>query len=188
MTQRLGHYRVLDRVGSGATGVVYRARDERLDRDVAIKVLSGDTFSDAARTRLRKEARAISRAVHPAIATIHDLASDGTTDFLVMELVPGPTVADRIAKGPLEEREVIEIGRQLAAGLQAAHAAGVIHRDIKPSNLKITADGRLKILDFGIAQLRTLGTETTRTGTMLGGIAGTLPYMAPEQLHGLPAE
>ena len=98
MTQRLGPYRVLDRVGSGATGVVYRARDERLDRDVAIKVLSGDTFSDAARTRLRKEARAISRAVHPAIATIHDLASDGGTDFLVMELVPGPTVADRIAK------------------------------------------------------------------------------------------
>jgi serine/threonine protein kinase len=188
MTQRLGHYRVLDRVGSGATGVVYRARDERLERDVAIKVLSGDTVSDAARTRLRKEARAISRAVHPAIATIHDLASDGTTDFLVMELVPGPTVADRIAKGPIAEREVIDIGRQLAAGLQAAHAAGVIHRDIKPSNLKITADGRLKILDFGIAQLRTIGTETTRTGTMLGGIAGTLPYMAPEQLHGLPAD
>lgn len=182
--QRFGHYRVLERVGSGAMGVVYRAVDERLDREVAIKVLATGTLDETSRLRLRKEARAISRAVHPAVATVHDLATDGDQDFLVMEFVAGSTLADRIAEGPLEESEVIALGCQLASGLAAAHGAGVVHRDIKPSNLKITPDGRLKILDFGIAQLRPSSNETTRTGTNQGRAVGTIPYMSPEQLRG----
>jgi serine/threonine-protein kinase len=182
--QQFGHYRVVERVGSGAMGVVYRATDERLDRDVAIKILGSGTLDEAARLRLRKEARALSRAAHPTVATVHELATVGDQDFLVMELVPGETVADRLAQGPLEEPEVIALGCQLASGLAAAHAAGVVHRDIKPSNLKITPDGRLKILDFGVAQLRPSSTETTRTGTNPGRAVGTIPYMSPEQLRG----
>ena len=183
--ERFGHYRVVECVGSGAMGVVYRAHDERLDREVAIKVLAGGTLDETARAQLRKEARAISRAVHPSVATVHDLATDGDRDFLVMEFVEGPTLADRIAQGPLPEPEVVALGCQLASGLSAAHAAGVVHRDIKPSNLKITPDGRLKILDFGIAQLRPTSIETTRTGTSPGRPAGTLPYMSPEQIRGV---
>ena len=182
--QQFGHYRVVERVGSGAMGVVYRATDERLDRDVAIKILGSGTLDESARLRLRKEARALSRAAHPTVATVHELATVGNQDFLVMELVPGDTVADRLAQGPLEEPEVISLGCQLASGLAAAHAAGVVHRDIKPSNLKITPDGRLKILDFGVAQLRPSSTETTRTGTNPGRAVGTIPYMSPEQLRG----
>ena len=169
-------------------GVVYRARDETLDRDVALKVLAEGMLDPAARGRLRKEARALSRAVHPSIATVYDFGSDGDLDFIVMELVGGPTLAERLEAGPLDESTVVDLGRQLALGLGAAHAAGVIHRDVKPSNLKVTPDGRLKILDFGIA-LQTLGeTDTTRTVSFAERFAGTLPYMAPEQLKGAEAD
>jgi tetratricopeptide (TPR) repeat protein len=186
--QRVGHYLVLERVGSGAMGVVYRARDEQLDRDVAIKVLTAGSVDQTARARLRKEARAISRAVHPAIAAVHELGSDGDCDFLVMEFVPGQTLAEFAATGPRAEAEVVALGCQLAGGLAAAHAAGVVHRDIKPGNLKVTPEGLLKILDFGIAHLRPSGTQTTQTGTASSQVPGTLPYMAPEQIRGAPPD
>ena len=186
--RQLGHYTVVEHIGSGAMGVVYRARDDTLDRDVALKVLSGGALDPAARGRLRKEARALSRAVHPSIATVYDFGSEADLDFIVMELVTGPTLAQRLAAGPLSEPDVIDLGRQLALGLAAAHAAGVIHRDVKPSNLKLTPDGRLKILDFGIAIQGLSDTETTKTSSLAGRIMGTLPYIAPEQLRGAEAD
>ena len=177
--RQLGHYTVVEHIGAGAMGVVYRARDERLDRDVALKVLATGSLDLAGRGRLRKEARALSRAVHPSIATVHDLGLEGDVDFIVMELVIGPTVSERLASGPFSESETVDLGRQLALGLAAAHAAGVIHRDIKPANLKVTADGHLKILDFGVAVLGLGDVDTTRAETLTGRIVGTIPYMAP---------
>jgi serine/threonine-protein kinase len=182
--RKLEHYIVLERIGSGAMGVVYRAHDELLDRDVALKVLAGGALDPAGRGRLRKEARALSRAVHPSIATVHDFGSEGDLDFIVMELIPGPTLAQRLAEGPVGEADVIDLGCQLTLGLAAAHAAGVVHRDVKPSNLKLTPDGRLKILDFGIALQALSATDATRTATLAGRAAGTLPYMAPELVRG----
>src|SRR3954453_20565229 len=117
-------------------GVVYLAHDISLARDVALKVLPNDRLDASARKRLQKEARALSKVTHPSIATVYELGSDGDLDFIAMELVKGPTAAERVAEGALSEVEVIDLGRQLALGLSAAHAAGVIHRDIKPSNLK----------------------------------------------------
>jgi serine/threonine protein kinase len=186
--RQLGHYTVVEHIGSGAMGVVYRARDETLDRDVALKVLAEGMLDPAARGRLRKEARSLSRAVHPSIATVYDFGSDGDLDFIVMELVAGPTLAERLEAGPLDESAVVDLGRQLALGLGAAHAAGVIHRDVKPSNLKVTPDGRLKILDFGIALQAVGETDPTKTASFAERFAGTLPYMAPEQLKGAEAD
>jgi tetratricopeptide (TPR) repeat protein len=186
--RQLGHYTVVEHIGSGAMGVVYRARDDTLDRDVALKILPGGTLDPAARGRLKKEARALSRAAHPSIATVYDFGTEGDLDFIVMELVPGETLSQRLAAGPLSDATVLDLGQQLALGLGAAHAAGVIHRDVKPSNLKVTPDGRLKILDFGVALQSVSDTETTRTASGAGRMAGTLPYMAPEQLRGAEAD
>lgn len=185
----LGHFRVIEQVGAGGMGVVYRGRDERLDRDVALKVLPTSLLADsAARRRFRQEALALSRLNHPNIATVHDFVTENGLDILVMEFVPGITLSERLKSGPLPQADVVELGMQLAAGVQCAHAAGVIHRDLKPGNLRLTDDGRLKILDFGLARL--LGPETslmsTHTSTDQGRPAGTLQYMAPEQLRGEP--
>lgn len=183
--QTLGHYRIVEKIGAGGMGEVYRALDEHLDRDVAIKVLPRKTFSDeSARKHFRKEALALSKLNHPNIATVHDFDTQQGTDFLVMEYVPGVTLSERIANRALPESKITCLGLQLAEGLAAAHEQRVIHRDLKPNNLRLTPDGRLKILDFGLAKLAqstTLEAETeseTRTG------AGTLPYMSPEQLKG----
>lgn len=183
----LGHYRILETLGSGGMGVVYRARDERLQRDVALKVLVRDRqAAEAGRPRFRQEALALSRINHPSIATVFDFDSVGDTDFLVMELIGGATLAEKLAGGPLPEREVRRIGLQLGEGLAAAHEAGVIHRDLKPRNVQVAPDGRLKILDFGIATLRRLPEpdETSATGPIVdsGPVYGTPPYVAPEQL------
>jgi len=184
----LGHYRVLEKVGAGGMGEVYRARDEHLDREVAIKVLPPGTLADeSARKRFRKEAIALSRLNHPNIATIHDFDTQDGVDFLVMEYIPGTTLSDKIAGKPLTEKEVINLGAQLADGLAAAHEHGVTHRDLKPGNLRLMSDGRLKILDFGLAKLQLPTSPTATTAQSFGetqGIAGTLPYMAPEQLLG----
>src|SRR5687768_16062501 len=136
-------------------GVVYRARDERLERDVAIKVLPEQTLTDElARRRFRQEALALSRINHPGIATIYDVGSDGGTDFLVMEFIRGTSLDDRLLmRGPMAEEEVIAVALELANALAAAHDQGVLHRDLKPANLRLTTDGRLKILDFGIARI-----------------------------------
>jgi eukaryotic-like serine/threonine-protein kinase len=184
--QILGHYRILEQIGAGGMGVVYRAHDERLDRDVALKVLTPGALADeAARKRFRKEALALSRLNHPNIAMVFDFDTQDDMDFLVIEYIPGTTLDASVGPGVLPEKQVIRLGLQLAEGLAAAHEQGVVHRDLKPSNLRITPDGRLKILDFGIARLLpTSERQATETLTEAQGVTGTLPYMAPEQLQG----
>ena len=184
---QLGHYRIVERIGAGGMGEVYRAQDEHLGRDVAIKVLPPGTLSDeTARKRFRNEALTLSRLNHPNIATVHDFDTQAGVDFLVMEYVPGTTLSEKLAAGPLPEKEVARLGVQLAEGLTAAHEQAVIHRDLKPGNLRLTPDGRLKILDFGLARLvqPVSGTAETETLSETRAVAGTLPYMAPEQLKG----
>ncbi|MGC2467116.1 MAG: serine/threonine-protein kinase [Candidatus Acidiferrum sp.] len=187
--QKFGRYRIEEQIGAGGMGVVYRAYDEKLERDLAIKVLTPGALNDeVARKRFRNEARILSRLNHPSIQTIHDFDTFDGHDFLVSELVPGASLDARLRSGAMSEKEVVNLGIQLAQGLTAAHAAGVLHRDLKPANLRVTLDGRLKILDFGLA---TLSPEAlSRLSTTLSmadapsGIAGTLPYMSPEQLLG----
>jgi serine/threonine protein kinase/tetratricopeptide (TPR) repeat protein len=189
--ETVSHYRILEKLGSGGMGVVYRARDERLDRDVAIKVLpAGLLADDAARKHFRKEALALSKLNHPNIETVHDFDTQAGVDFLVMEYIPGKTLSDKLAEGPLPEKEIAPLGAQLAQGLAAAHDQRIVHCDLKPSNLRITPDGRLKILDFGVAKLLRPVSEgaTTESLTETLAVAGTLPYMAPEQLRGEPAD
>lgn len=185
MQETLGHYRVLEPIGSGGMGTVYRARDERLERDVAIKVLSGvGPIDEEARRRFRREALALSKLNHPNVATIHDFDTFGEMDVLVMEHIPGRDLADALREGPLPEREIARLGQQLVSALEAAHARGVIHRDLKPGNIRITPDGRVKVLDFGLAQALQLGGDATTASLSAPGFAGTLPYMAPEQVRG----
>ncbi|MGE5110697.1 MAG: protein kinase domain-containing protein, partial [Acidobacteriaceae bacterium] len=182
---RLGHYRLLEQIGSGGMGVVYRAWDEHLDRDVAVKVLSPHLLVDEnVRKRFRKEARSLSKVNHPNIATIHDFATQDDLDYLVMEFVPGKTLRDRISDGPVPETEVTNLASQLAHGLAAAHERGLVHRDLKPENIRLTLDGRLKILDFGLAKLVRQRTDLLTTEANITAVVGTLPYMAPEQLVG----
>ncbi len=182
----LSHYRILEKIGAGGMGEVYRARDEHLARDVAIKILPAGTFgNETARKRFRKEALILSKLNHPNIATIHDFDTQEGVDFLVMEYIPGVTLSDKIGAAPLPVKEIVRISQQFAEGLAAAHAQGVVHRDLKPPNLRLTTDGRLKILDFGLAQLRLPAANTTTTDSLSEShpFAGTLPYMSPEQLQ-----
>jgi len=168
-------------------GVVYLAYDEHLDREVALKVLlPGTLANDSARRKFRNEALALSKLNHPNIATVHDFDTDDSLDFLVMELIEGVTLSAKLLKGSLQQKDVIALGAQIADGLTAAHDRGVIHRDLKPANLRITADGRCKILDFGLAKLRLSAKDGPATETLSEGslIEGTLPYMAPEQVLG----
>ena len=184
--QRLSHYVVVEKIGAGGMGVVYRAHDEQLERDVAIKVLPAGMLSDeAARRRFRKEALALAKLNHPNIATVHEFGSEDGLDFLVTEYIPGITLDQELKDSGLPLKEVVRLGTQLALGLEAAHGQGVVHRDLKPGNLRITPDGRLKILDFGLAQLMPQGDASLATLTDSHGmLMGTLPYMAPEQLRG----
>ena len=174
-------------------GEVYLAHDLRLDRDVALKVLHPGTLSgETARKRFRQEALALSRLNHPNIATAYDFDSDGATSFLVMEYVSGETLSQKVREGSLGEKDVVRLGLQLAEGLAAAHEQGVIHRDLKPGNTRLTSDGRLKILDFGLSKLLQVQGETAETATIsLNGpfdLVGTLAYMAPEQFRGQPVD
>lgn len=183
----LGHYRILEKIGVGGMGEVYRARDEHLDREVAIKVLPPGTLADeSSRKRFRKEALALSKLNHPNIATIHDFDTQQGMDFLVMEYIPGTMLSDKIGGRPLPEKEIANLGAQLAGGVAAAHEHGVVHCDLKPGNLRLTLEGRLKILDFGLARLvRPVSPDvTTESLTETKTAAGTLPYMAPEQVLG----
>jgi eukaryotic-like serine/threonine-protein kinase len=189
--QRLSHYRVVERIGAGGMGVVYLAHDEQLDRDVAIKVLPTRSLTDeAAHRQFRKEALSLARLNHPNIATVHEFGSQDGVDFLVTEYIAGMTLDVKLAGGALPPAEVVRLGVQLAAGLEAAHQQGIVHRDLKPSNLRLTTDGRLKILDFGLARLIPRASELGMTATMTGQqeTSGTLPYMAPEQLSGEVAD
>jgi len=154
MIPQLSHYRLIERIGAGGMGIVYRAHDEQLDRDVAIKVLPRGSLTDeVARKRFRKEALALARLNHPNVATVHEFGSDDGVDFLVTEYIAGMTMDAKLAAGALPPSEVFRLGLQLAQGLSAAHQQGIVHRDLKPGNLRLTTDGRLKILDFGLAQL-----------------------------------
>ncbi len=187
--QILGHFRLIEQIAAGGMGIVYRARDERLERDVAVKVLNAKTLGDiGAQTRFRREALILSRLNHPNVEAVYDFHSEQGLDYLVLEYVPGASLDERLREGPLAEREVVSLGVQLARGLAAAHARGILHRDLKPGNLRVTPEHVLKILDFGLAQLFGLPDEKTfteaETVTMEAPtLAGTLPYMAPEQLE-----
>ncbi len=186
MQATLSHYRILEQIGAGGMGVVYRAHDERLDRDVALKVLPpSNSIESDARKRFHKEALMLSKLNHPNIATVHEFDTQDGTDFLVEEFIDGLSLDVMLASGPLSDKEIINLGSQLVEGLAAAHGHGVIHRDLKPANVRVTPDARLKILDFGLAVIlrgEPGPTALTESLTETRGIAGTLPYMAPEQL------
>jgi serine/threonine protein kinase/tetratricopeptide (TPR) repeat protein len=188
--QILGHYRIIEEIGAGGMGVVYRARDEELERDVALKVLPVRALSnDSARRHFRREALALAKLNHPNIATIYEFGSQECTDFLVMEYVSGQTLAERLASGPLREREVITLGMQIAAALEEAHGRSIVHRDLKPSNIVIATRGQAKVLDFGLAKLlRPEEGLSTDSLTDSRGAPGTFPYMSPEQLRGEPVD
>src|SRR3954466_14960447 len=188
----LGRYRLLEQIGAGGMGVVYRAHDERLGRDVAIKLLTpGSIRSVVARHQVRNEAVALSRLSHPNIETIFEFDSIDECDFLVVELIPGVSLDELLGRGPLPQTLAVSLTMQLMRGLAAAHEKGIIHRDLKPSNLRLTPDSFLKILDFGIAHIgddkdkesHDLTTETHSTV-----LTGTLAYMSPEQLRGAPLD
>ena len=190
--QQFGHYEVESRLGSGGVGEVYLGRDVRLDGRVAIKVLSERRVGDErSRARFRLEAHALSRLNHPNIATIFDFDQQDGRDFLVMEYIEGQSLREMTA-GTLPVEEVLRLGTQLAEALVAAHGAGVVHLDLKPGNLMLTLDGRLKVLDFGIARLHapddaSTDTPAEETGTAANA-AGTPPYMAPEQVAAGPVD
>jgi eukaryotic-like serine/threonine-protein kinase len=187
----IARYRILERIGQGGMGVVYRAEDPRLEREVAIKILREDTLRDEkARLRFRAEARALSRLLHPHVATLFDLDSENGVDFLVLEFVPGETLADLIRAGALPERRARAIATEVAEALEAAHEQGIVHRDLKPGNVAITPRGRAKVLDFGLARFlaETADGAPPVTASDPNILAGTLPYMAPEQLSGEPLD
>src|SRR5208283_11433 len=151
--QVLGHYRILEQVGAGGMGLVFRASDQQLERDVAIKVLPPGMLADeSARKRFRREALTLAKLNHPNIGTVYEFGSQGDVDYLVMEYVGGVALDARLGYGALPQKDVVRLGFQLADGLASAHDHGVIHRDLKPANLRLTQDNRLKILDFGLAQ------------------------------------
>jgi TolB-like protein/Tfp pilus assembly protein PilF len=186
---RLGPYEILSTLGSGGMGEVYRARDTRLKRDVAIKVLpAGDVSPDRSR-RFIQEAQAASALNHPNIVTIYDVGSDSNVAFIAMELVEGQTLAERLSMGPagLPTNQALSIARQISDALDAAHAAGIVHRDLKPGNVMIATDGRVKLLDFGLAK-RQEGNDLDVTNTIEGTVLGTFAYMSPEQVRGKPAD
>jgi Tol biopolymer transport system component len=190
---RLGPYEILSPLGAGGMGEVYRARDTRLGREVAIKVLPADLASDPERlARFEKEARSASSLNHPNIVTIHDIGSVDSVSYIAMELVRGEPLRARLLGGPLPARELLGIAVQVADGLAAAHASGIVHRDLKPENVMVTEEGRVKILDFGLAKLTAPSSdssEETQTPTVSmvtepGVVMGTVAYMSPEQAFG----
>jgi eukaryotic-like serine/threonine-protein kinase len=188
---KLSHYTVEEKIGAGGMGVVYRAHDEQLERDVAIKILPAGSLADeGARKRFRKEALSLAKLNHPNIATVYEFGTENETDFLVTEYIAGATLDNKLSSGPLPADDVVRLGIQLTDGLSAAHERGIVHRDVKPANLRLTSDGRLKILDFGLAQLMSHASDLTVTTleTVSHEVTGTLPYMAPEQLQGEKAD
>jgi serine/threonine-protein kinase len=190
----LGHYEIVGKLGEGGMGAVYRARDTTLGRDVALKLLPEFVAGDGEKiARLEREARLLASLSHPNIATLHGLEESNGLKYLVMELVPGETLAERISRGPLRIEECLGIFRQIAEGLEAAHEKGIVHRDLKPANVIVTSEGRVKVLDFGLAKAvaeeasssdLSKSPTLTREGTEQGVILGTASYMSPEQARG----
>jgi serine/threonine protein kinase len=180
----LSHYRLVEKVGEGGMGVVYRAHDTRLDRDVAVKVLAPRLTADPElRRRFLREARAAAAVSHPGIATIHEIDESGGTVFIVMELVEGPTLRSLLRGGPLPPRDALRLGAEVASALARAHRAHVIHRDFKPDNVVVGPDGRAKVLDFGLAKILDVQADSgpdpstlrtaARTPTEAGSVMGT---------------
>ena len=205
---KLGPYEILNPLGAGGMGEVYRAKDTRLDRTVAIKVLPSHLSSDPElKQRLEREAKAISALQHPNICTLYDIGTQDGTQFLVMEYLEGQTLAERLAKGPLPIEQVLKIGTEIAQALEKAHQQGIIHRDLKPANIMLTKAGA-KLMDFGLAKPKisiaaeAVGPFTPSTPTVnlasltaavspltqKGSIVGTFQYMAPELLQGAEAD
>ncbi|HET9325508.1 MAG TPA: protein kinase [Candidatus Eisenbacteria bacterium] len=196
-TTRLGAYEIVARLGAGGMGEVYRARDTRLSRDVAIKALPEAFIRDADRlSRFRREAQTLAALNHSNVATIYGLEESDGAPYLVLELVEGETLAQRLARGPLPIRDALILGIQVAAAIEAAHERGIIHRDLKPGNVMITSSGTAKVLDFGLAKSdsgATVGADLTQSptiaaGTVAGVILGTAAYMSPEQARGLSVD
>jgi serine/threonine protein kinase/tetratricopeptide (TPR) repeat protein len=189
--QVFGHYRLIEQVGAGGMGVVFRAHDEQLRRDVAVKILPHDLFADAAsRERFRKEALAVGRLNHPNLAMAFDFGEQGGVDYLVTEYIPGINLDEKIGKQALPQKTVLELSIQILSGLEAAHRENVIHRDLKPGNIRLNRDGQVKILDFGLAKLAEPFDENADTVNLTTSVSvsGTLPYMAPELLRAEDAD
>src|SRR2546421_6989313 len=194
---KLGPYEIVAQLGAGGMGEVYRARDTRLERDVAVKVLPASLASDAnLRQRLEREAKAVSKLSHPHICTLHDIGHQDGVDFLVMELIDGKTLEHQLTKGPLPPEQAVRYAAQIASALAQAHKLGITHRDLKPSNVMLTKTGA-KLMDFGLAKesgpasLAAALNEMTADQAKLaveGTIIGTFQYMAPEQLEGKEAD
>ncbi len=189
------HYRFVEKIGEGGMGVVWKAFDTKLNRDVAIKILETKVAADTERlARFEREARSLAALNHPNVAQVHGLERADGTHFLVMELVPGEDLAQRVARGPLPQAEALDICAQIAAGLEAAHERGIVHRDLKPANVRLTPEGVVKVLDFGLAKTveetaspagnPSLSPTVTSSGTLAGRILGTAAYMSPEQARG----
>ena len=195
---RLGPYEIVAPLGAGGMGEVYRARDTRLGRDVAVKVLPAHLSEDPeARARFEREARIVSGLNHPNICVLHDVGRAGVTDYLVMELVEGESLAQRLQRGPLSIVDILRIGSQTSDALDRAHRAGVVHRDLKPANIMLSAAGA-KLMDFGLARAPaaavlsadspTLAPTVAGPLTARGAIVGTFQYMSPEQIEGRDAD
>ncbi|HZI66856.1 MAG TPA: serine/threonine-protein kinase, partial [Thermoanaerobaculia bacterium] len=197
---RLGPYEIVSPLGAGGMGEVYLAKDSRLDRTVAVKVLASHlSASPEVRQRFEREAKTISQLSHPHICALHDVGREGETEYLVMEYLEGETLADRLAKGPLPLEQTLRFGVQIADALDRAHRQGIVHRDLKPGNVMLTKSG-VKLLDFGLAKFRAatpgsvfsglsvLPTQADASLTAQGTILGTFQYMAPEQLEGRDAD
>src|SRR5262245_57058977 len=189
---RVGPYEVVSWLGAGGMGEVYRARDTKLHREVALKTLPDELSGKPDRlARLKQEARILASLSHPGIATLHGLEeSNGGVPILVMELVEGQSLGDRLKVEPMSAREAVKVAHEIAVALEAAHEKGVLHRDLKPGNIRLTPDGRVKILDFGLAKaVRTaahdsqLSTQTSPESEA-GSVVGTAAYMSPEQARG----
>jgi serine/threonine protein kinase len=175
--QTLGRYQIVERLGEGGMGVVFRAKDPRLERDVALKVVKQDALHDEdSKRRFRLEARALSQLLHPNIATLFDFDSDRGVDFLVLEFVPGESLARTLANGPLPETRARAIALDVAEGLQSAHEKGIVHRDLKPGNIVITPRGRAKVLDFGLARVMPGAASLTQSAPISGASAIVAPY------------
>jgi serine/threonine protein kinase len=192
---RLGPYEILSPLGAGGMGEVWRARDTRLSREVAIKVLPPEVSRDPSRLkRFEKEARSASALNHPNIVTIYDIGSEGPVSYIAIERVEGKTLREVLFAGPMPPRKLAQIGAQIAEGLAVAHETGIVHRDLKPENVMVTKDGLVKILDFGLAKLTSAtsaGDDSsfpTETATSPGSLIGTVGYMSPEQAAGQAAD
>jgi eukaryotic-like serine/threonine-protein kinase len=190
--ERLGPYEIIAQIGAGGMGEVYKARDTRLNRDIAVKVLPEHLAKDPeALARFEREAKAVAALSHPNILVLYDVGSAGSVHYAVTELLEGETLRDRLRRGPLAWRKATELGSAIAEGLAAAHAKGIVHQDIKPGNIFLTSDGRVKILDFGLAQIRTAPAPSEDTATLVQAsqtVTGTIGYMSPEQVRGEKVE